>query len=52
LVAGRTTITLAQVGLELVRLGLKPPRGGGQWAPSSVKALLDQARSAGLLASP
>jgi DNA invertase Pin-like site-specific DNA recombinase len=52
LVAGRTTVTLAQIGLELVRLGFKPPRGGGQWAPSSVKALLDRARSAGLLASP
>ena len=52
LVAGRDTITLAQVGIELTRLGLAPPRGGAQWAPSSVKALLDQARSAGLLAPP
>lgn len=52
LVAGRDTITLAQVGIELTRLGLAPPRGGAKWAPSSVKALLDQARSAGLLAPP
>ena len=49
LVAGRSRITLAQVGIELTRLGLTPPRGGKQWAPSSVKALLDQAHAAGLL---
>jgi DNA invertase Pin-like site-specific DNA recombinase len=52
LVAGRTAITLAQVGTELTRLGLAPPRGGSQWAPSSVKALLDRARVAGLLVPP
>ena len=50
LVAGRSTITLAQLGTELTRLGLAPVRGGNQWAPSSVKALLDRARAAGLLA--
>lgn len=49
LLAGRRTMTLAQLGIELTRLGLVPPRGGAQWAPSSVKALLDQARTAGLL---
>ena len=49
LVAGRGSVTLAQVGAELARLGLTPPRGGTQWAPSSVRALLDQARMAGLL---
>ena len=32
------------------RLGLAPVHGGNQWAPSSVKALLDRARAAGLLA--
>lgn len=52
LVAGRGSITLAQLGTELTRLGLTPPRGGNQWAPSSVKALLDRARVAGLLAHP
>jgi hypothetical protein len=52
LVAGRTAITLAQVGIELTRLGLAPPRGGSQWASSSVKALLDRARVAGLLVPP
>ena len=50
LVAGRSTITLVQLGTELTRLGLAPVRGGNQWAPSSVKALLDRARAAGLLA--
>jgi DNA invertase Pin-like site-specific DNA recombinase len=50
LVAGRSAITLAQLGAELTRLGLAPVRGGNQWAPSSVKALLDRARAAGLLA--
>jgi hypothetical protein len=50
LVAGRNRITLAQLGSELTRLGLTPVRGGKQWAPSSVKALLDRARAAGLLA--
>lgn len=49
LVAGRTGITLAELGTELNRLGLTPARGGSQWAPSSVKALLDRARAAGLL---
>jgi hypothetical protein len=50
LVAGRSGITLEQLGTELTRLGLVPVRGGSQWAPSSVKALLDRARAAGLLA--
>ena len=49
LVSGRSSVTLAQVGIELARLGLTPPRGGTQWAPSSVRALLDQARMVGLL---
>lgn len=52
LAAGRGSITLAQLGTELTRLGFAPPRGGDQWAPSSVKALLDRARMAGLLAPP
>lgn len=51
LVAGRSDITLAQLGTELTRLGLTPARGGNQWAPSSLKALLDQARARGLLVS-
>jgi hypothetical protein len=48
----RGDMTLSQVGIELSRLGLAPPRGGERWAPSSVKALLDRARAAGLLAPP
>jgi DNA invertase Pin-like site-specific DNA recombinase len=51
LVAGSPTITLEQIGRELNRMGHKPPRGGRGWAPSSVKGLLDRARSAGLLAT-
>jgi hypothetical protein len=37
LVAGRTAITLAQVGIELTRLGLAPPRGGSQWGQSTAR---------------
>ena len=49
LLAGRSGLTLAQLGTELTRLGFTPSRGGRKWAPSSVKALLDRARAAGLL---
>ena len=52
LVAGRPTMTLAQLGAELVRLRHVPPHGGRAWAPSSLKALLDRARAQGLLAPP
>jgi hypothetical protein len=45
---GRPKATLAAIGAELSRMGV-PPRDGGAWAVSSVKALLDRARSAGLL---
>ncbi len=46
---GRPTLTLAALGEELLRLGVKPSRGGAAWAPSSVKALVGRARAAGLL---
>ena len=49
LVAGRPEITLVEVAAELRRLRHLPPRGGNGWAVSSVKALLDRARGAGLL---
>ena len=45
---GRPGATLAEVGAELARMGVRPRSGGG-WAASSVKALLDRARGAGLL---
>ena len=45
---GRPRATLAEVGADLERMGVRP-RAGGHWAPSSVKALLDRARGAGLL---
>jgi DNA invertase Pin-like site-specific DNA recombinase len=46
---GQPRATLADLGAALLRLGVTPPRGGKAWAPSSLKALLDQAREAGLL---
>lgn len=49
---GRPGLTLAALGGELLRLGVRPPRGGAAWAPSSLKALRDRAREAGLLAGP
>jgi DNA invertase Pin-like site-specific DNA recombinase len=51
LVAGRPQITLVEVATELKRLRHLPPRGGRDWAVSSVKALLDRAREAGLLSA-
>ena len=52
LAAGRPGITLAELGAELARLRHRPPRGGREWAPSSLKALLDRARAQGLIARP
>nr|WP_294544740.1 recombinase family protein [uncultured Rhodopila sp.] len=49
LVAGRTGITLAEMGVELVRLGHRPPSGGASWAPASLTALLGRVRLAGLV---
>ncbi|MCU0984239.1 MAG: recombinase family protein [Acetobacteraceae bacterium] len=46
---GRPRLTLAALGEELLRLGVAPPRGGGAWAPSSLKALVARAREEGLL---
>jgi DNA invertase Pin-like site-specific DNA recombinase len=48
---GQPRATLAGLGAALLRLGVAPPRGGDAWAPSSLKALVDRAREAGLLAS-
>jgi len=36
---GRPDATLAELGTQLLRLGVRPPRGGEAWAPSSLKAL-------------
>ncbi|ALJ39379.1 MULTISPECIES: recombinase family protein [Azospirillum] len=41
--------TLARIGRQLERQGVLTATGAKTWAPSSVKALLDQARDAGLL---
>ena len=37
---GRPDATLAELGAQLLRLGVRPPRGGTAWAPSSLKALV------------
>jgi hypothetical protein len=47
--AGNRDMTLAEIATELKRLRHVPPRGGTGWAASSVKALVDRARGAGLI---
>jgi hypothetical protein len=49
LLGGRPGITLAEMGVELVRLGHRPPRGGVSWAPASLTALLERVRLAGFV---
>ena len=46
---GRPDASLAELGSQLLRLGVSPPRGGAVWAPSSLKGLADRAQRAGLL---
>jgi DNA invertase Pin-like site-specific DNA recombinase len=46
---GRPDATLAELGTALLRLGVRPPRGGPAWAPSSLKRLLDHGRALGLV---
>lgn len=46
---GRPDATLAELGTALLRLKVRPPRGGAAWAPSSLKGLLDRARALGLI---
>lgn len=41
--------TLAKIGRQLERQGIRTVTGSKTWAPSSVKALLDKAREDGLL---
>ena len=45
---GRPQAKLADIGVELARMGVMP-RSGGAWADSSVKLLVDRARKTGLL---
>jgi hypothetical protein len=52
IVSGRPQITLAEIAMELQRFRVLPPRGGREWAVSSVKALLDEGRAAGMLKVP
>ncbi|CCD03845.1 hypothetical protein FBZ85_12361 [Azospirillum brasilense] len=46
--AGRKP-TLARIGRQLERQGVRTATGAKTWAPSSVKSLLDRAREQGLL---
>jgi DNA invertase Pin-like site-specific DNA recombinase len=46
---GRPDASLVELGTQLLRLGVRPPRGGATWAPSSLKALLDRGRAMGLV---
>ena len=41
---GRPDATLAELSAALLRLGVRPPRGGAAWALSSLKRLRDRAR--------
>ena len=41
--------TLARIGRQLERQGIRTATGAKTWAPSSVKALLDRAREQGLI---
>ena len=41
-------LTLREIAAQLEKMRERPPRGGRQWAASSVKSLLDQARRLGL----
>lgn len=45
---GRPDATLAELGVQLLRLGVRPPRGGASWAPSSLKALRQRGLAQGL----
>ncbi|WP_439576677.1 recombinase family protein [Elioraea sp.] len=49
---GRPDATLAELGAALLRLGVRPPRGGAAWAPASLKRLRDRGRMVGLTGVP
>jgi DNA invertase Pin-like site-specific DNA recombinase len=46
---GRPDATLAELGEALLRLGVRPPRGGARWAPSSLAGLIRRARRTGMI---
>ena len=48
-VANRLGTTLRQVASELKRLGYTAPKGGTEWALSTIKLLLDRAKQTGML---
>ncbi len=46
-----TDLSLRDIATQLERIRERTPRGRRQWAASSVKSLLDQARRLGLVVS-
>jgi len=40
--SAKADATLGEIAAELLRQHIKPPRGGAQWAPSSIKALVER----------
>ncbi|MFC0808945.1 recombinase family protein [Ensifer sp. P24N7] len=44
-------LSLRDIAAQLDQMHERPPRGGRKWAPSSVRALLDEARRLGLVRS-
>jgi hypothetical protein len=42
---GRPDATLSELGAALLRLGLRPPRGGAAWAPASLTRLRARAQA-------
>ena len=42
-------LTLREIANQLERLHERTPRGGSKWSPSSVKNLLDRAKTTGLV---
>ncbi|QPC88971.1 recombinase family protein (plasmid) [Mesorhizobium sp. NBSH29] len=49
--ASNPSLTLREIAGQLERLHERTPRGGSNWAPSSVKNLIDRARRTGLIES-
>jgi hypothetical protein len=49
IVRANPKLTLRQIGSELEAMRAKTPAGGSKWSASSVKNVLDRARSGGLV---
>ncbi|APG87330.1 DNA-invertase (plasmid) [Sinorhizobium americanum CCGM7] len=44
-------LSLRDIAAQLDQMREPPPRGGRKWQPSSIRALLDEARRFGLVGS-